>query len=101
MGQKSRNVETVTDFADNRHFVRLHRDIVLPAAVCEVPLPFSLSRAGRNAVTLSPASLRAPRIGTRGSTRPAPGRSEDQAVQPTWRLITHILGFGGELPGGR
>jgi hypothetical protein len=35
MGQKTRNVEAVTDFADGRHFVRLHRDIVLPAAVCE------------------------------------------------------------------
>ena len=35
MGQKSKNVEAVTDFADNRHFIRLHRDIILPAAVCE------------------------------------------------------------------
>jgi hypothetical protein len=35
MGQNRRNVETVTDFADDRHFVRLHRDIVLPASVCE------------------------------------------------------------------
>jgi hypothetical protein len=35
MGQKTRNVEAVTDFADNRHFLRLHRDIVLPAAICE------------------------------------------------------------------
>ena len=35
MGQKRRNVEAVTDFADNRHFVRLHRDIPLPATVCE------------------------------------------------------------------
>ena len=35
MGQKRRNVEAVTDFADNRHFIRLHRDILLPAAVCE------------------------------------------------------------------
>src|SRR5882672_11384821 len=35
MGKKVRNVEAVTDFADGQHFVRLHRDIVLPAAVCE------------------------------------------------------------------
>ena len=35
MGKKVRNVEAVTDFADGRHFVRLHRDIALPAAVCE------------------------------------------------------------------
>jgi hypothetical protein len=35
MGQKRRNVEAVTDFADDRHFIRLHRDILLPAAVCE------------------------------------------------------------------
>jgi hypothetical protein len=35
MGQKQRNIETVTDFADNRHFIRLHRDILLPAQVCE------------------------------------------------------------------
>ena len=35
MGQKRRNVEAVTDFADNRHFIRLHRDIALPAAPCE------------------------------------------------------------------
>jgi hypothetical protein len=35
MGQKRRNVEAVTDYADNRHFLRLHRDILLPAAVCE------------------------------------------------------------------
>ena len=35
MGQKSKNVEAVIDFADNRHFIRLHRDIVLPPAVCE------------------------------------------------------------------
>ena len=35
MGQKSKNVEAVTDFADNRHFIRLHRDIILPAAVCD------------------------------------------------------------------
>lgn len=35
MGKKVRNVETVTDFADGQHFVRLHRDIVLPATVCE------------------------------------------------------------------
>ena len=35
MGQKVRNVEAVTDFADDRHFIRLHRDILLPAPVCE------------------------------------------------------------------
>ena len=35
MGQKIRNVEAVTDYADNRHFLRLHRDILLPAAACE------------------------------------------------------------------
>lgn len=35
MGQKSKNVEAVTDFADGRHFIRLHRDILLPASVCE------------------------------------------------------------------
>jgi hypothetical protein len=35
MGQKRRNVEAVTDYADSRHFIRLHRDIVLPAAACE------------------------------------------------------------------
>jgi hypothetical protein len=35
MGRRTRNVEAVTDFADGTHFVRLHRDIVLPPAVCE------------------------------------------------------------------
>ncbi len=35
MGQRRKNVEAVTDFADGRHFIRLHRDILLPAAVCE------------------------------------------------------------------
>lgn len=35
MGQKVKNVEAVTDFADNRHFIRLHRDIILPAPVCD------------------------------------------------------------------
>jgi hypothetical protein len=35
MGQKVKNVEAVTDFADNRHFIRLHRDILLPAEACE------------------------------------------------------------------
>lgn len=35
MGQKLKNVEAVTDYADGRHFVRLHRDIELPAAACE------------------------------------------------------------------
>src|ERR1700720_1145096 len=35
MGARSKNVEAVTDFADNRHFIRLHRDIIVPAGVCE------------------------------------------------------------------
>ena len=35
MGQKRKNIEAVTDFAHNRHFLRLHRDILLPAEVCE------------------------------------------------------------------
>ncbi len=35
MGKKVKNVEAVTDYADNTHFVRLHRDIVLPAGACE------------------------------------------------------------------
>lgn len=35
MGKKVRNVEAVTDYADDQHFLRLHRDIVLPATVCE------------------------------------------------------------------
>jgi hypothetical protein len=35
MGKKVRNVEAVTDFADGTHFLRLHRDILLPASVCE------------------------------------------------------------------
>ena len=35
MGQSVKNVEAVTDFADNRHFIRLHRDILLPAEACE------------------------------------------------------------------
>jgi hypothetical protein len=35
MGRKQRNVEAVTDFADGNHFIRLHRDILLPASVCE------------------------------------------------------------------
>ena len=35
MGRKVRNVEAITDFADDRHFLRLHRDILLPANVCE------------------------------------------------------------------
>jgi hypothetical protein len=35
MGQAVKNVEAVTDFADDRHFIRLHRDILLPAAACE------------------------------------------------------------------
>ncbi len=35
MGKKVRNVEAVTDYADGSHFLRLHRDIALPAAVCE------------------------------------------------------------------
>lgn len=35
MGAASKNVEAVTDFADGRHFVRLHRDILLPPEACE------------------------------------------------------------------
>lgn len=35
MGRKVKNVEAVTDYADNCHFLRLHRDIVLPAEACE------------------------------------------------------------------
>jgi hypothetical protein len=35
MGQKRNNLEVVTDFADGRHFIRLHRDILLPAEACE------------------------------------------------------------------
>ncbi|HEX4607132.1 MAG TPA: hypothetical protein VH092_02920 [Urbifossiella sp.] len=35
MGKKVRNVEAVTDFADGQHFIRLHRDIALPAEACE------------------------------------------------------------------
>jgi hypothetical protein len=35
MGASVKNVEAVTDFADNRHFIRLHRDILLPAEACE------------------------------------------------------------------
>jgi hypothetical protein len=35
MGQRSKNVEAVTDFAADSHFIRLHRDILLPAAACE------------------------------------------------------------------
>jgi hypothetical protein len=35
MGQKRKNVEAVTDFAEGTHFIRLHRDIVLPREICE------------------------------------------------------------------
>ena len=35
MGASVKNVEAVTDFADNRHFIRLHRDILLPAEACD------------------------------------------------------------------
>jgi hypothetical protein len=35
MGRKTRNLEVVTDYADGTHFVRLHRDILLPASICE------------------------------------------------------------------
>lgn len=35
MGQKVQNVEAVTDYADGRHFLRLHRDVLLPAEACE------------------------------------------------------------------
>ncbi len=35
MGVNKRNLETVTDYADGRHFIRMHRDVILPAEVCE------------------------------------------------------------------
>jgi hypothetical protein len=35
MGKKVKNIEAVTDYADNTHFIRLHRDIVLPAEICQ------------------------------------------------------------------
>lgn len=35
MGANVANIETVTDFADGRSFIRLHRDIILPAEACE------------------------------------------------------------------
>jgi hypothetical protein len=35
MGRKTRNLEVVTDYADGTHFVRLHRDVLLPASICE------------------------------------------------------------------
>lgn len=35
MGRRVKNVEAVTDFAEDLHFIRLHRDIVLPAEACE------------------------------------------------------------------
>ena len=35
MGQNRKNIEAVTDYADGRHFLRLHRDILLPADICE------------------------------------------------------------------
>jgi hypothetical protein len=35
MGANVKNVECVTDFSDGRHFVRLHRDILMPAQACE------------------------------------------------------------------
>jgi hypothetical protein len=35
MGLNRKNVEAVSDFADDRHYLRLHRDILLPAAVCD------------------------------------------------------------------
>jgi hypothetical protein len=35
VGQNRKNIEAVTDYADNRHFLRLHRDILLPPDVCE------------------------------------------------------------------
>jgi len=59
MGQSRKNVEAVTDYADNRHFIRLHRDIALPAAVCEAVR--RLLTAGRwleaKRITLEHASL--------------------------------------------
>jgi hypothetical protein len=35
MGQKRKNVEAVTDYADGKNYLRLHRDILLPPQVCE------------------------------------------------------------------
>jgi hypothetical protein len=35
MGAKRKNLEAVTDYADDTHFIRLHRDIIVPAPVCE------------------------------------------------------------------
>jgi len=35
MGKNSKNVEVVTDYAVYEHFIRLHRDIVLRAEICE------------------------------------------------------------------
>lgn len=35
MGKKVKNIEAVTDYADNQHFIRLHRDILLPAEACQ------------------------------------------------------------------
>ena len=35
MGKKVKNIEAVTDYAENLHFIRLHRDIVLPAEICQ------------------------------------------------------------------
>ncbi len=34
MGAKRKNFELVTDYADGRNFIRLHRDIELPEDVC-------------------------------------------------------------------
>ena len=51
MGQKVRNIEAVTDYADNRHYLRLHRDVLLPAAVCR-PVRRRLT-AGRWEIAMS------------------------------------------------
>jgi hypothetical protein len=53
MGQKVRNVEAVTDFADGRHFVRLHRDIALPAEVCDAVRRHLMSNRWKEAMSLT------------------------------------------------
>jgi hypothetical protein len=35
MGARVNNIEVVTDYADGRSFIRLHRDIVLPKNICD------------------------------------------------------------------
>ncbi len=34
MGANVKNLEIVTDYADGRSFIRLHRDVVLPKEIC-------------------------------------------------------------------